>query len=165
MNVAVMSLPLFALAAVYTGCEKHVKGNQGGGTPAVATHAHNLKFVKCSSQNGEGNIVTIEVEATPKVLRHPHDRVVFVCKGEMVQWHTASANATIEVDFKDKSNAAKLFESHVTNLKSGSENGNATTPQQVTDSASLDLSHAYSLVVRQGTSEFRLDPHIIPTGN
>lgn len=165
MNVVVMSLPLFALATIYTGCEKHVKGNPGGGTTPAATHAHNLKFVKCSSQNGEGNIVTIEVEATPKVLQHPHDRVVFVCKGEMVLWHTASANTTIEVDFKDKSNAAKLFESHVTNLKSGSENGNATTAQQVTDSAALDLSHAYSLIVRQGSSEYRLDPHIIPTGN
>ena len=137
-------------------------------TPSTAAAANNLKYVKCQSKNGGNTDVAIEVQANGSVLMHPEDRVVFVCKDETVRWFTNSPGATIEVDFKYKTNAANLFTSGLTDLKSTPASANQptqTTPQTVKDPGTTDFAHSYTLIVVQGTNQYRLDPHVIPMGN
>jgi hypothetical protein len=154
-----------ALLIVCTGCDKKKdsddKGASSATTPPPRTHAHNLEFVQCSSKNGEGNDVTIEVTAAKPPLK-AEDRVIFVCPHEMVSWHTSIPNAIIVIHLKD----ATLFTTQDTDLKStAGPNGGATTPKEVGDTAASDLSHAYTVKLKNGSDVFEMDPHIIPVGN
>jgi hypothetical protein len=161
-----MTAVMIALLGVSAGCDKKAVDERSDNSPA-RTHAHNLKFVKCSSQNGEGKNVTIEVTATPQVLLQADDRLIFVCPTELVTWHTSSPNTTIEIHFKDKPKAAKLFKTHDTDLTSvaGSGGDAATAAEEVIDMAASDMTHGYTIIVKQGSDVFHLDPHIIPVGN
>jgi hypothetical protein len=158
-----LAFAMIALLGISAGCEKKQEGDERSDSTPARTHAHNLKFVKCSSQNGEGNNVTIEVSATAQVLRQTDDRLIFVCPGEMLTWHTSSPNTTIEVHFKDN----KLFKSHDTDITSvaGSGGDAATAPEEVVDTAKADSTHGYTIKVTKGSDVFELDPHIIPVGN
>jgi hypothetical protein len=151
---------MIALLGVCAGCEKNKAADDQSGSQA-RTHAHNLQFVKCSSHNGEGPNVTIEVAARPPLLK-ADDRIIFVCPGEMISWHTSSPNTTIEIHLQD----ATLFSTHDTDLQStAGPSGGATTAKQVVDTAASDLSHRYKIKVTKGSDVFELDPHIIPVGN
>ncbi len=153
---------MIVLLGACTGCEKKMTDDQTSSGPA-RTHAHNLKFVKCSSQNGEGKNVTIEVTAAAQVLQQADDRLVFVCPGEMVTWHTTSKNVTIDIHFKDN----KLFSSNHVDIKlvAGDTGDAATAPEEVVDTAKADSTHGYTIKVTKGSEVFELDPHIIPVGN
>ncbi len=158
-----LALAMIALLVVCAGCEKKKGGDERTDSSPARTHAHNLKFVKCSSQNGEGENVTIEVTAATQLLQQADDRLVFVCPGEMLTWHTSSPNTTIEVHFKDN----KLFKSHDTDITSlaGSGGDAATAPEEVVDTAKADSTHGYTIKVTKGSDVFEMDPHIIPVGN
>jgi hypothetical protein len=158
-----ITVVMLALLGVCAGCEKKKEGDERSDGIPARTHAHNLKFVKCSSQNGEGKNVTIEVTAAAQVLAQADDRVVFVCPGEMVTWHTSSPSTTITIHFKDD----KLFKSHDTDIASvaGSGGDAATAPEEVVDTAKADATHGYIIKVTKGSDVFELDPHIIPVGN
>jgi hypothetical protein len=162
-----MTAAMITLLGLCAGCETRKETDDKSASLPPKTHAHNLKFVKCSSQNGEGKNVTIEVTATPQVLLQPDDRLIFVCPTELVTWHASSPNTTIEIHFKDKSKAAKLFKTHDTDLTSlaGSGGDAATAAEEVIDTASSDMTHGYTIIVKQGSNVFHLDPHIIPVGN
>ncbi len=166
LKVVSVTAAMIALLGASAGCEKNAADEHSDGGSA-SRHAHNLKFVKCSSQNGEGKNVKIEVTATAQVLLQADDRLIFVCPTELVTWHTSSPNTTIEIHFKDKPKAAKLFKTSDTDLTSvaGSGGDAATTPEEVVDTASSDMSHGYTIIVKQGSNVFHLDPHIIPVGN
>jgi hypothetical protein len=157
-----LAFALIALLRVSAGCEKREGDSRSDSNPA-RTHAHNLKFVKCSSQNGEGKNVTIEVTAATQVLAQTDDRLIFVCPGELVTWHTSSPGTTIAIHFKDE----KLFKSHDIDITSvaGSGGDAATTPEEVVDTAKADSTHGYIIKVTKGSDVFELDPHIIPVGN
>jgi hypothetical protein len=155
---------MIALLGVCAGCDKKTVEDKGGGLP-LKTKAHNLDFVQCSSKNGEGQNVTIDVSPSDPPLK-ADDRIIFVCPGEMVSWHAASPNTTIEIHFKDKGKAAKLFKKHEVDLDSVPGNGDAATPpKEVADKATSDLSHAYTIIVKQAGNVYEMDPHIIPVGN
>jgi hypothetical protein len=155
-----MTVAMIALLGVSAGCEKNKAADDQSGSQA-RTHAHNLQLVKCSSQNGEGPNVTIEVAATPPLLK-ADDRIIFVCPHEMISWHTSSPNTTIEIRLQD----ATLFSTHDTDLQStAGPSGGATTPKEVIDTAASDLSHRYRVRVTKGSDVFEMDPHIIPVGN
>ena len=110
--------------------------------------------------------MTIQVTPSPQVLGYA-DRIIFVCAGELVSWHTSSPNTTIEIHFKDKGKSAKLFKKHEVDLDSvpGATGDAATPPKEVADKADSDLAHAYNIIVKQGSKVFKMDPHIIPVGN
>lgn len=158
-----LAIAMVALLGVSAGCEKKKEGGDRSDSNPARTHAHNLKFVKCSSQNGEGNNVTIEVTFSAQVLQQTDDRLIFVCPGEMVAWHTSSPNTMIAIHLKDD----KLFKSHDTDITSvaGSSGDAATAPEEVVDTAKADSTHGYTIKVTKGGDVFELDPHIIPVGN
>ena len=157
-----LAFAMIALLGYPPGARKKDGDERTESSPA-RTHAHNLKFVKCSSQNGEGKNVTIEVTATAPVLAQADDRLIFVCPGEMVTWHTSSPGTTIAIHFKDD----KLFKSHDTDITSvtGASGDAATAPEEVVDTAKADSTHGYVIKVTKGSDVFELDPHIIPVGN
>jgi hypothetical protein len=157
-GVIAMSGLVVALAAVYAGCEKHENGNPGMG-PKLATHAHNLRLARCSSQNGEGKVVKIEIDVTQKALANLDDRIVFVCPGETLHWHLS--NGTFEVNFTDP-NANLLF-GGATNFKSQPAGGGAQADSQpVQDSGAADRTYKYIISVKDGSNVFQVDPHVIP---
>lgn len=162
-QIVPLAIATISLLGVSAGCEKKKDGDERSDGSPARTHAHNLKFVKCSSQNGEGENVTIEVTAAAQVLAQADDRLIFVCPGEIVTWHTSSPNTTIAIHFKDN----KLFKSGDTDIASvaGSSGDAATAPEEVVDTAKADSTHGYIIKVTKGSDVFELDPHIIPVGN
>lgn len=162
LKVVSVTAAMIVLLGASAGCEKNAADEHSDGG-AASRHAHNLKFVKCSSQNGEGKNVKIEVTATAQVLLQADDRLIFVCPTELVTWHTSSPNTTIAIHFKDD----KLFKSHDTDITSvaGSGGDAATAPEEVVDTAKADSTHGYTIKVTKGSEVFELDPHIIPVGN
>jgi hypothetical protein len=164
-QVVPLTAAMIALLGVCAGCEKKKEGDDKGVVATLKAKANNLDFVECSSKNGGGKNVTIQVTPSPQVLGYA-DRIIFVCAGELVSWHTSSPNTTIEIHFKDKGKSAKLFKTHEVDLDSvpGSADA-ATPPKEVGDTGSSDLAHAYTIIVKQGSDVFKVDPHIIPVGN
>jgi len=165
-QVVPLTVAMIALLGVCGGCEKKKEGDDKGVVATLKAKANNLDFVECSSKNGGGKNVTIQVTPSPQVLGYA-DRIIFVCAGELVSWHTSSPNTTIEIHFKDKGKSAKLFKKHEVDLDSvpGATGDAATPPKEVADKADSDLAHAYNIIVKQGSKVFKMDPHIIPVGN
>jgi hypothetical protein len=143
--------------------------NKSDGVGANPTRANNLGSVACQSQNGGNNDVAIEIEPNKNVLKDPNNRVIFVCATETVHWFTKASGVSFEVQFVRPAEAATLFTTGITDLKSKDLGGGKIGTDSPAVAAPFDSSgnrrdfaHTYKLIVTRGEERYELDPHVIP---
>jgi len=138
--------------------------------PLVAHAGH----AKCPNPSAPETI-TIEIDDSEQVLKHPEHEVILVCPKDIVIWKVAdgaSGVGSFTVDFHPKNNPGKLFESNDETL-----NSVGSPPQTASETVKsngqtgphphYDKDYVY-LIQTFDTNKaplHNIDPHVIPVGN
>lgn len=148
---------------VSSGC---VRTNRG-----FVRHAGHAK---CSSA---ATTIPIYLDGSEKVLKDLNDEVILVCPNDIIVWKVADDAVTtvksFTVDFRNKNNPGKLFDSGRETLESAGAPPEAGRSEKVKgngDSSThphYDKDFVYSITTfgADHAQLHSIDPHVIPVGN
>lgn len=163
LGQAATSVIVGAVVMICAGCPHNNHGS--GGKGFAGRYPHNLAHLHCGDQH-IGENYQIEVIASPQVLKDLDNKIVFACGNDSLSWFIADTNFVLRVNFTD-SYAGDLFEGGRSTFESkhGDRRNETDKPKVKPPTGHEWQIFKYSIEVDDGNGhDYRIDPHVIPTG-